>query len=60
MPLRRAEPVDFGASAETDDAREVEADFFPPEHKITVALNTSCHICTNRTLTQILKLLNFV
>ena len=30
-PLRLPEPVD--GSAETDDAREVDADFFPPEHK---------------------------
>ena len=31
MPLRLPLPVDLGGSAETDDAREVEADFFPPE-----------------------------
>jgi len=34
MPLRRPEPADLGGSAETDDAREVDADFFPPENQL--------------------------
>jgi len=30
-PLRLLLPVSLGGSAETDEAREVEADFLPPE-----------------------------
>jgi len=31
MPLRPPWPVDLGNSVETDDALEVDADFFPPK-----------------------------
>lgn len=37
MLLRLPWPVDLGSSADTDEAREVDADFFPPENKLQLS-----------------------
>jgi len=42
MPLRLPLPVNLGGSAETDEAREAVADFFPPKHKLAQLFQSSC------------------